>query len=161
MRAAYAPPPDPNSPAGARAALQAKFNDPSWHGKFANGSSELRAEFQTLLERGRADRTDTIIAQTAKQPVGDTTTGSGVTTNDAMQGAAALLGAGITPEQIKSLLDNAPLSRSDYEIVMSVKRTKLGDPNFTKAYLAGSSEERRIMTLIGAYTVRGFKDAAA
>jgi hypothetical protein len=161
MKASYAPAPDPNSPAGARAALQTKFNDPEWYTRFAGGSSEARVEFNQLLERGKADRTDTIIAGTAEVRPGETVTGGQLSTNDAMQASAALLGAGVTPAQIKSLLNNEPLSRADYETVMQVKRTKLGDPNFVKAYLAGGAEEQRVMNLIGIYTVRGFKDAAA
>lgn len=160
LAAAYqGPAPDAGSPAAARAELAAKLNDPQFYTKFANSSSEARAQFNDLLARGKADAADLIIAGKADTRF-EVTTGGEVSKRDQMTAAAGLLEAGIKPDQVKRLLNNEPLSRADYETVLNVEREKLGDPEFVKRWLEGGAEEKRVMALVGIYKTVGFKDAA-
>ena len=144
--------------ASARAELQTKLNDPSFYSKFANGSSEARAEFERLLENGRADLTARIIAGDETAIPEAELRENGMSISDRMSGAKSLLENGLTVDQVRGLLDNTPLSRSDYEEVLRFERQKRGDPEFQKRFLRGDAEEVRLVNLISSYKVRGYKD---
>jgi hypothetical protein len=158
MASKHSPPPDANSPAGARAALAQKLDDPAFAVKFAGGSPGALAEFRKLFESGSTDRVDRIISQTAEVKEFEINVGGEVGTRNAMLFSADLLESGITPSQIKLLLNDEPLSREDYACVLGVEREKLNDPAFVKRWLAGGFEEGRLMRLVGLYKTIGYRD---
>jgi hypothetical protein len=151
---AKAPPPDPASPAGARAELNAKLADPAWFSRYTNGSVETQTEFAELTERGAADKVDRLIDGTYSTTPFDFTDG-GVSPHDAMGAAAWLRDAGVEPAAIKQLLEGHPVSKQELQAVEQHRARLLGDPEWTKRMLAGDAAARRDLLLFSLLRVVG------
>jgi hypothetical protein len=151
------PPPDPKSPAGARAARNAKLNDAAWYDRFANGSPEAYREFADLSERGEADKLDRIIAGTYERPTGsfETLVDGQLSTSDTIAGVERLKDTGVSADAIRDFMNGKPLPAADYDFIMELRRQRMSDPLWLKRLEAKDAVAVRELNIFGMAKIQG------
>jgi hypothetical protein len=147
--------PTPTTDVGqARAAIESLSSSSEWRERFFRGDPQARREFGELTAKVVAgDQTASALAGDPL-PAADTVEltgsvlGGRIPARALASEVASLRSAGISDGAIAQLLDGHAMTPYEVEAVSRYKSLRLGDPEFTKRYLAGGWAERREMTLI-------------
>jgi hypothetical protein len=145
----------------ALAELQARPDFAAKYTSKTDGYEEKRA-FARLMELSQhdtakgGDRLDQIIAGTVKIEPFETTTGSEISTYNAMQTAAGLREIGLTDSQIKQAMAGQPVPKAEYDMIKMLRSDRMGNTEWTAKYLKGDAQARREMALMNTVIVNGY-----
>ncbi|WP_441232685.1 hypothetical protein [Bradyrhizobium sp. 1200_D9_N1_1] len=134
----------PSDPGEAATALAARMADKSWADGFLKGGPQV-AEYQKLSEVA-AKKTDADQVTLAME-------GKYLPVNNAdhitMMGTAGMLReAGIESDVIKQVLSGGPVSAEERATAEKVKSKLMGNPDWSKKWLAGDAEAKQQMMLL-------------
>jgi hypothetical protein len=145
----------------ALAELQARPDFAAKYVSKTDGWEEKRA-FARLMQLSQhdkakgGDRLDQIIAGTVKIEPFETTTGSEISTYNAMQTAAGLREIGLSDPQIKQAMDGKPVSKAEFDMVRTMRADRTGNAEWAAKYLKGDTQAVREMALMNTVIAAGY-----
>jgi hypothetical protein len=154
---AVTPPAPPANATEASARLAALAADKDWSDKLLAGDVGATKEFHQLSELVAAGGSDVDMAMAGVTP-------SGIPDSSFRLMAASvpwLREMGISDGSIRQLLSDQKVSKEEHRLVSDFKARHMRDPEWTKKYLAGDMDARKLMTLCNIVMSVGIADAAA
>ena len=151
----------PTSPAEAAQRLEALGADQKWRDAYLAGDGPARKQFDELMavKHAPVDNLDAIVKGIARP---DNISINGQTSvRDDMSVAADLRGLGVPDAAIRQLLEGKPVSKAEYDNIVSLRADRMSDSTWSSAYLKGSTSHQREMYLMNVVIAGGYREEGA
>lgn len=151
----------PSTPAEAATQLDKLSADPKWRAAYLAGDGPAKQQFDQLMSAKHApsDNIDAIVKGTARP---DNIEVDGQTSiSNQMSAAADMRALGIPDVAIRQLLEGNPVSRAEYDNVVSLRADRMTNSEWSAAYLKGSQSHVREMQLMNIIIAGGYRDEKA
>lgn len=154
------PAPAPTTAPEAAARLSTLSADSAWAGRLLGGDVATRGEFDTLTKMiAAADVTAEAIAGKSSAPEMFETTYDGALSSRAVaEGVQSLREVGLSDDVVRQVLNDAPVTRTEFEAVKRLNAQRMGDQVWISKLLEGDYEARREFTTMQVVLNSAIKD---